>query len=210
MSPPAHTSGGPQSSADEHRLSAGEDDRLQEVSELERILEFEPSAVRTLVAVLAEPVATIDQIDEETVSPIALRAFVTDLVERQRAEREAFFAALAAYKELTERLALDVTDARRELAVETEQARLERQQLVKDFLDRVDVLSAKISTSAARFTGELAEKDVLLQQERDRVLAYAQARRDSAKRHRRHAGLELVASHPPGPAPVKGPTAAIA
>ena len=147
---------------------------MQEVSELERILEFEPSAVRTLVAVLTEPVATMEQIDEETVSPLALRAFVTGLVERQRAEREAFFAALAAYKELTERLALDVTDARRELAVETERARLERQQLVKDFLDRVDVLSAKISTSAARFTGELAEKDVLLQQERDRVLAYAQ------------------------------------
>ena len=147
---------------------------MQEVSELERILEFEPSAVRTLVAVLTEPVATMDQIDEETVSPLALRAFATDLVARQRAEREAFVAALAAYKELTERLALDVTDARRELAVETEQSRLERQQLVKDFLDRVDVLSAKISTSAARFTGELAEKDVLLQQERDRVLAYAQ------------------------------------
>ena len=147
---------------------------MQEVSELERILEFEPSAVRTLVAVLTEPVATMEQIDDETVSPLALRAFVTDLVERQRAEREAFFAALAAYKELTERLGLDVTDARRELAVETERARLERQQLVKDFLDRVDVLSAKISTSAARFTGELAEKDVLLQQERDRVLAYAQ------------------------------------
>ena len=119
MSPPAHTSGGPQSPADEHH-SAGEDDRLQEASDLERILEFEPSAVSSLVAVLTEPVATLEQIDEETVSPLALRAVVTGLVERQRAEREAFFAALAAYKELTERLALDVSDARHELAAEAD------------------------------------------------------------------------------------------
>jgi hypothetical protein len=173
MSPPAQMSGGPESPANEHGLSSAEGERLREVSDLEQILEFEPSAVRSLVAVLSEPVATMEQLDGEPVSPLALRAFVTGLVERQRSEREAFLAALGVYKELTERLSLDLADAREKLAAETELARLEREQLVKEFLDRVDVLSAKISTSAARFTTELAEKDVLLQIEEQRVLAYA-------------------------------------
>ncbi len=173
MSPPAQMSGGPDSPPDQHDLSAAEADRLRGVSDLEQILEFEPSAVRSLVAVLSEPVATMEQLGDESVSPLAVRAIVTGLVERQRTEREAFLTALGVYKELTERLSLDVADAREKLVAETESARLERQQLVKEFLDRVDVLSAKISTSAARFTTELAVKDDLLQLEEQRVLAYA-------------------------------------
>jgi hypothetical protein len=163
-------SSGSESPANRYPLAATDDG----ISDIERILEFEPSAVRSLVAVLTEPVTTVDQLDDETVSPLALRAIVDGLAERQRAEREAFFAALEVYKQLTERLALDLTDARERLAVETERARLERQELVKEFLDRVDVLSAKISTSAARYTSELAEKCILLEQEEQKVLAYAQ------------------------------------
>ena len=86
---------------------------------------------------------------------------------------------------------------------------LERQQLVKDFLDRVDVLSAKISTSAARFTGELAEKDALLQQEQDRVLAYAQlaATAQSVIDDMRASNSWRLTS--PGPAPLDAPSEAI-
>jgi hypothetical protein len=173
MSPPAQMSGRSDPSASGYPLSAGENSEL-DVSDIERILEFEPSAMRSLVAVLTEPVTSVGQLTDEAVSPLAFRAMVASLAERQRAEREGFFAALEAYKELTERLELDLTEARQCLAIETERARLERQQLVKDFLDRIDVLAAKISTSAARFTSELAEKDVLLQHEEQKVLAYAQ------------------------------------
>ena len=44
---------------------------------------------------------------------------------------------------------------------------------MKEFLDRLDVLSAKISTSAARYSAQLEEKDRLLEQHEQRVLAYA-------------------------------------
>ena len=42
-----------------------------------------------------------------------------------------------------------------------------------EFLDRIDHLSSKISTSAARYEAQLAEKDVLLQDGERRVEAYA-------------------------------------
>ena len=118
----------------------------------------------------------MEQLDDDTVSPPTLRAIVTGLIERQQVERESFLAALGAYRDLTERLSADLADARETLALETDRARVERQQLVKEFLDRVDVLSAKISTSAARFTAELAEKEVLREQAEQRGLAYAYKR----------------------------------
>jgi hypothetical protein len=174
MSPPAQTFGGPEPHANQLETQVTGEATLQGVPEMERILDCEPAEVRSLVAVLTEPLATMEELGDETVSPLALRAVVTGLLERQRAEREAFLAALTAYRELTGRLSVDVADAREQLALETERARIERQQLVQEFLDRVDVLSAKISTSAARFTAELAEKESLRAQEEQRVLDYAQ------------------------------------
>jgi hypothetical protein len=173
MSPAAQMSGG-SDAGNEYGLSTANGGGPPAVSEVERLLELEPSAVQSLMAALTKPLPTMEQLTEESVSPLALRALVTGLVERQRAEREGFFAGLEAYKQLTDRLTLDLADARENLVVETERARVERQQLVSEFLDRVDVLSAKISTSAARFTTELVEKEVLLQHEEQRVLAYAQ------------------------------------
>jgi hypothetical protein len=174
MSPPPQTFGGSEPHAHEIQTQVPEEPTLQEVSDLGRMLDCEPAEVRSLVAVLTEPLATMDELNDETVSPLALRAVVTGLLERQRAEREAFLAALTAYRELTGRLSVDVAEAREQLALETERARIERHQLVAEFLDRVDVLSAKISTSAARYTAELAEKESLRAQEEQRVLAYAQ------------------------------------
>ena len=117
-------------------------------------------------------------------------------------------AALEAYRELTQRLSLDVADAREKLALETERARVERQQLVKEFLDRVDVLSAKISTSAARFTAELAEKEVLRQQEEERVLAYAEKAATAESVIDDIYASNFVETDPPGPSPLQTPEAA--
>ena len=50
---------------------------------------------------------------------------------------------------------------------------MEREHLVMEFLDRVDQLSAKISTSAARYEAQLAQKDSLLEAQERRVEAYA-------------------------------------
>ena len=44
---------------------------------------------------------------------------------------------------------------------------------MREFLDRVDQLSSKISTSAARYSGELAEKDALLEALERRAEEYA-------------------------------------
>ena len=54
-----------------------------------------------------------------------------------------------------------------------ESARQEREHLVREFLDRVDHLSSKISTSAARYEAQLAEKDVLIEDGERKVEAYA-------------------------------------
>ncbi len=105
--------------------------------------------------------------------PARVLAIVAGLMERQHAELEALRSALRAYEDLTTRLTVDVADARAELAAQVEAARAEREHVVKEFLDRLDVLSAKISTSAARYTAQLEDKDRLLQEQEQRVLAYA-------------------------------------
>ena len=45
--------------------------------------------------------------------------------------------------------------------------------MVTEFLDRVDELSAKVSTTASRYSAELADKNALLEAEGRRVEAYA-------------------------------------
>jgi hypothetical protein len=144
---------------------------------LEEFLQLDPEsvppAVGNLLAVFREPVDSYEQLGDEAISPQAVRAIVTEIVTRQRTEREVFVSALGAYKDLTERLAVEVADARCELAAQAESAQLERAQLLKEFLDRLDVLTAKISTSAARYEAELAEKDVLLEDKERRAEIYA-------------------------------------
>jgi hypothetical protein len=137
------------------------------------VLRNVPSAVGGLLDIFSESVEALEQPGGESVSPVALRAIVARLIERQDADREALLSALRAYKDLTTRLTIDVSEARSELASQAESARLEREHLVKEFLDRLDVLSAKISTSAARFAAQLEEKDRLLEEQEQRVLAYA-------------------------------------
>jgi vacuolar-type H+-ATPase subunit H len=108
----------------------------------------------------------------EPVSPLA-RAIIGRLIEQQGAEREAFLSALRVYKEETSRLTLDVAQARADLSGQVEAARVEREHLIAEFLDRVDQLSAKISTSSARYTAQLEEKDILWKDAEKRAEVYA-------------------------------------
>jgi hypothetical protein len=132
-----------------------------------------PPAVGNLLAVFREPVELFEQLGDEANSPQAIRAVVTGLVERQHAEREVFLSALSAYKDLTDRLAGELVEARSDLATQAEAAALEQARLLQEFLDRLDVLTAKISTSAARYESELAEKDLLIRDRERRVEVYA-------------------------------------
>jgi hypothetical protein len=132
-----------------------------------------PPAVGNLLAVFREPIDSYEQLGDEAISAQAVRAIVTEIVTRQRTEREVFVAALGAYKDLTERLAVEVADARSELSAQAEMAQLERAQLLQEFLDRLDLLTAKISTSAGRYEAELADKNVLLEDRERRVEIYA-------------------------------------
>jgi hypothetical protein len=144
---------------------------LQELLQLDP--EKVPPGVGSLLAVFSQPPESSEQLDEEAISPQVVRAILTELVARRQTERDVFLSALDAYKDLTERLAVEVADARSELSAQAEAAQLERAQLLKEFLDRLDVLTAKISTSAARSQRELEDKDRLLEDQEQRLLAYA-------------------------------------
>jgi hypothetical protein len=157
--------------------AVAEPDPLNGAPILEEFLQLDPEkvppAVGNLLAVFREPVDSYEQLGDEAISAQAVRAIVTEIVTRQRTEREVFVAALGAYKDLTERLAVEVADARSELSAQAELAQLERAQLLQEFLDRLDLLTAKISTSAGRYEAELADKNVLLEDRERRVEIYA-------------------------------------
>lgn len=114
-----------------------------------------------------------DLVTDESASALAVKSFVAAVLEHQQAEREAFLAALRAYKDLTSRLSLEVAASQQLLADQRDEARKEREYLVSEFLNRIDVLSAKISTSASRYTSELADKDRTLEVQQLELLSYA-------------------------------------
>ena len=132
-----------------------------------------PSATGDLLDIVIGSIEPFDDLHDESMSPLAFRAMAARWIERQQAEREALLSALRAYQDLTTRLSLETSDARSQLAAQIESARLEREHLVAEFLDRLDVLSAKISTSAARFEAQLDERDRLVEEHEQRMLAYA-------------------------------------
>jgi len=131
-----------------------------------------PTSEGTFLDILRGAVEPLEHLDEST-SPVALRAVLARWMEGQHAEREALLAALRAYQDLTTHLSVDASEAHRQLAAHVESARLEREHIVKEFLDRLDVLSAKISTSAARSAAQLEDRDRLLEELEQRMLAYA-------------------------------------
>jgi hypothetical protein len=131
-----------------------------------------PDSASSLATLLGEHAELEQLLGSEPVSPMA-RAIIGRLIEHQNAEREAFLSALRVYRDETSRLSHELMQARAELARQIDAARLEREHLLAEFLDRLDQLSAKISTSAARYTAQLAEKELLLRDSEQRVESYA-------------------------------------
>jgi hypothetical protein len=131
-----------------------------------------PASAGNLSALLGEHAELEQLLASEPVSPMA-RAIIGRLIEHQNTEREAFVSALRVYHEETSRLTLEVTQARAELVRQIDAARLEREHVLAEFLDRLDQLSAKISTSAARYTVQLAEKEILQRDAEKRAEVYA-------------------------------------
>jgi hypothetical protein len=135
-------------------------------------------SVLAATSVESSPDGTVEQLlqlelGRESELPGAIVAFIGRMIEQQQAERETFLAALRVYKEETARLTLEVSEARAELGKQIEASRAEREHLIGEFLDRVDQLSAKVSTSTARFNAKLDEKDAIIQDKDHRVEAYA-------------------------------------
>ncbi len=132
-----------------------------------------PFAVGAFLALFGEQIELQHLLQHEPEPSDAVRALIGRVIDQQHAERDAFLTALRVYKEETARLSAEVAVSRAELSGQIEAARQEREHLVKEFLDRVDQLSSKISTSAARYSGELAEKDALLEALERRAEEYA-------------------------------------
>ena len=132
-----------------------------------------PFAVGAFLALFGEQVELHHLLQHEPEPSEAVRALIGRVIDQQHAEREAFLSALRVYKEETARLSSEVVVARSELSGQIEAARREREHLVTEFLDRVDELSAKVSTTASRYAAELADKNALLEAEGRKVEAYA-------------------------------------
>jgi hypothetical protein len=132
-----------------------------------------PFVVGAFLAVLGEEMELHHLRADEPEPSEAVRALIGRVIDQQHAERHAFLTALRAYKDEAARLSEELGAARRELGQELEAARLEREHLVAEFLDRVDELSAKVSTTASRARAELADAQALLEAEGRKAEAYA-------------------------------------
>lgn len=136
-------------------------------------LERAPFAVGAFLAVLGEQMELEHLRADGPESSEAVRTLIGRVIDQQQAERGAFLAALTAYRDETARLSEELVAARGELRHELEAARHEREQLVAQFLDRVDELSAKVSTTASRARAEKEDAEALLKAETRKAETYA-------------------------------------
>jgi hypothetical protein len=136
-------------------------------------LQRAPFAVGAFLAVLGEQMELHHLLTDEPEPSAAVRALIGRVIDHQHAEREAFVSALRVYKDETARLSDELVVARTDLQQQLEAARLEREHLLAEFLDRVDELSAKVSTTASRYRAELADTNALLEAEGRKAEAYA-------------------------------------
>jgi hypothetical protein len=132
-----------------------------------------PSGVGALVALLGEQAELQDLLTVDPEPSEAVRAVIGRVIDRQPAERETLLAAVQAYQDEADRLQGELQAARSELAQQRDAAREEREHLVAEFLDRVDELAAKVSTTAARYSAELADTNALLEAEGRKAETYA-------------------------------------
>ena len=136
------------------------------------LLENVPGAVGSMLTLFGDDDDAHRQIRDMIGRP-ATEGPVDRLLERHRMERAAFLEALRTYQDLMVQLSDELATERQGLAAQTEAARLERETLVREFLDRVDLLAAKVSTGASKHKAELELKERQLEDAENRVLAYA-------------------------------------
>ncbi len=136
---------------------------LDGATPLVEFLRNAPSGFRGLFALLAERDAFRHILGPEATSPSALRALIDSLEENRRHERETFQFALEATRETMATLATQSGILRDELIDYKEQARLEKAVMQDEYFGRLDELTAKLSTSAARYTRELTIRELALE-----------------------------------------------
>jgi hypothetical protein len=136
------------------------------------LLENVPGAIGSMLTLFGDHADDDGPIGDLRALPAAAEA-LGRLMEQHHTERRAFLEALRTYQDLTVQLSDELSAARQGLAAHSESARREREALVKEFLDRVDLLAAKVSTGASKHRSELEEKERLLEDAENRVLVYA-------------------------------------
>ena len=137
------------------------------------LLRKAPFAIGAFLSLFGEQIELHDVLHNESEPSPAVRALIGRVIDQQATERETFVSLLHAYKVETARLSAELASSRHELAAQSAAARQEREQLVGEFLDRLDHLSSKISTSASRYESELTQKDTLIADAERRVGIYA-------------------------------------
>jgi hypothetical protein len=146
---------------------------VDDVAPIVDMLRKAPFAVGAFLALSGEQVELHHLLQDEPEPSEAVRALIGRVIDQQLVERDAFLSVLRVYKEETARLTAEVAETRSELSGQIEAARREREHLVGEFLDRVDQLSSKLSTSSSRYESELAKKDVLITDAEQRIEVYA-------------------------------------
>jgi hypothetical protein len=136
---------------------------VEDATPLVDFLRNAPPAFRGLFALLAERDAFRHILAPEATSPSALRAFIDSLEESRRLERETFQFALDATRNTMAALASQSGILRDELVEYKEQTRLEKAVMQDEYFGRLDELTAKLSTSAARYTRDLTIRELALE-----------------------------------------------
>ena len=138
------------------------------------LLDNVPAAVRRLFALFAERSAYRHVLGSEPASPSEVNAFIDSLKEGRQAEREAFRIALEATRETIAALARESATLRsellelrergsRELVEQREQAQREKELARNEYFGRLDELTARLSTSAARYAREQTSMELALE-----------------------------------------------
>jgi hypothetical protein len=132
-----------------------------------------PLAVGAFLTLSGEQVELHELLGREPEPSEAVHALIGRIIDQHYAERDAFLSALRVYEDENARVSSELVQVRSELTQQIEAARREREHLVAEFLDRVDELSAKVSTTASRYSAELADTNALLEAEGRKAEAYA-------------------------------------
>jgi hypothetical protein len=132
-----------------------------------------PLAVGAFLTLSGEQVELHKLLMRDAEPSDAVHAIMGRIIDQHYAERDAILSALRVYEDENARVSNELVQVRLELTQQIEAARHEREHLVAEFLDRVDELSAKVSTTASRYSAELADTNALLEAEGRKAEAYA-------------------------------------